>query len=175
MAHYFPRSCELPAAADVNSLGVRMREHCRVDQALVVNELVQLCRLRVPVHNEGPAEWTGINHLHKLKIGLLRKRDGLQLALCDKIGELLLFEPESGSDRRRILPAASRRARRGDLLLQCRQSCGKVIELVANAALGAPHGIGANGHASGERSSSGERCAPGCCRKHGTDIYWKNQ
>ena len=56
----------LAAAGDAHSLGPRMVDHRRVDQSLVVHELVRLGRLRLAIQDQATTKAARLEHLHPL-------------------------------------------------------------------------------------------------------------
>mmetsp|Transcript_28370 Transcript_28370/g.83303 ORF Transcript_28370/g.83303 Transcript_28370/m.83303 type:complete len:320 (+) Transcript_28370:267-1226(+) len=91
VAQHLACSRALAAAANVDGARVRVQQHCRVHQALVVDELIYLRRLDQAVDEQAAAKGLQVHHVHRLELRLARVEDlvnavgraeaGLQLLL----------------------------------------------------------------------------------------------
>lgn len=68
----FAQRCALAATTDENAPRIRMRQHCNVNQRLVVNKLVLDGALHVSVEHQTFAKRMRIDNFYKLKLGLRR-------------------------------------------------------------------------------------------------------
>ena len=66
MTQSLPRGRALAAARYEHGAGIWMRYHRRLHQRLVIDELVKLCRLRLVVQHQAPAEALGVVDEHML-------------------------------------------------------------------------------------------------------------
>ncbi len=63
---------------------MRVHEHCRMDEGLVVDMLIQSRRLDLAIQDQHPAEFGALDHLDGLKLrlpGVQRTREGVAVEL----------------------------------------------------------------------------------------------
>ena len=83
----------LAAAGDEDRPGLRVRDHARLYQRLVVYELVQCGRLRLAVQYEGAAEQRSVLDDHRLVVGPALVDDPLHALALHQLRRYLLVVP----------------------------------------------------------------------------------
>ncbi len=92
----FPGRGAFPAACDADRLRVRVRQHHRVHQALVVDELVRLRRLRLAVEDKAAAKAPVFEHLNGLVFAFPREHHALDAGQLDQVRRDALYVPFGG-------------------------------------------------------------------------------